>query len=106
MKEIRWIGTSKQRTKAFPDQAMYDAGHQLRQVQRGLEPADWKPLPTIGPGVVEIRVHVAGEYRVIYLAKYPEAIYVLHAFQKKTQKTPQRDIDIARAAYAEIQQKR
>jgi phage-related protein len=106
LKEIRWIGTSKQRLKAFPDEAMDEAGHQLRQVQKGLTPADWKPMPTIGSGVIELRVHRTGEYRVVYLAKYPEAIYVLHAFSKKTQKTPQREIEIASAAYAEVQQKR
>ena len=106
MKEIRWMGTSKQHLKEFPSEAMDEAGHHLRQIQRGLQPADWKPLPTIGPGVMELRVHHPGEYRVIYLSKYPEAIYVLHAFSKKTQKTPQKDIDRARAIYAEVQQKR
>jgi phage-related protein len=106
MKELRWIGSSKQRLKEFPDEAMDEAGHQLRRVQKGLEPSDWKPMPAIGHGVIELRVHFPGEYRVIYVAKFPEAIYVLHAFGKKTQKTPQRDFDTARAAYAEVEKKR
>lgn len=106
MKDIRWIGASKARLKQFPEEAMDDAGHQLRQVQKGLQPADWKPLPIVGSGVLEIRIHQPGEYRVLLIANCPEAIYVLHAFGKKTQKTPQHDIEIARRAYAEVKKNR
>jgi phage-related protein len=67
---------------------------------------DWKPMPTVGIGVREIRVHARGEYRVIYVAKFPESIYVLHAFQKKTQRTPQREIDIARARFRALIEQR
>ncbi len=106
MKEVRWIGTSKARLKQFPDEAMDDAGHQLRQVQNGLEPADWKLMLIVGLGVSEIRIHHPNEYRVILVANYPEAIYVLHAFGKKTRKTAQHDIEVARRAYAEVKKNR
>ncbi len=97
MKKIVWMGGSKADLKTFPAAAMDDMGYQLFQVQCGLEPIDWKPLAIIGPGVREIRVRDAGGiYRTIYLATRPEAVYVLHCFQKKTQQTSQRDIELAR----------
>jgi phage-related protein len=71
-------------------------------VQLGLEPSDWKPMQTVGAGVVEIRVHAKGEYRVLYVAKFAEGVYVLHAFAKKTQQTRQREIEIARRNFAEV----
>ena len=86
----------------FGSVARREAGYQLDRVQRGLEPADWKPMKTIGPGVAEIRIHEHGEYRVIYVAKFEEAVYVLHAFQKKSQKTTQRDIELAKKRYKTI----
>lgn len=69
-------------------------GVQLRRVQQGLEPLDWKPMPTVGPGVREIRVHRALEHRVLYIAKFAEAVYVLHAFEKRTRKTAIRDVEL------------
>jgi len=72
-------------------------GHELNRVQRGMNPTDWKPMPTVGKSVREIRIHENGQYRVIYLTK-PTNIYVLHAFRKKTQKTRQQDIKLARTA--------
>ncbi len=63
------------------------------RVQFGLDPTNWKPMKTVGAGVREIRIHYRGKYRVIYVANRNEAIYVLHAFQKKTQRTPKHDID-------------
>lgn len=80
--------------------------YQLGFVQLGFEPEDWKPMSTIGPGVREIRIHVDGEFRVIYIAKFEEAIYVLHAFQKKTQKTSKKDIDIAKTRLRELERER
>lgn len=94
MKDIEFLGQSLNNLKAFPDNPRRNAGHQLDRVQRGLEPNDWKPMSSIGSGVKEIRLKDAdGIYRVIYVAKFSEAIYVLHAFQKKTQKTPTKEID-------------
>ena len=80
-----------------------DAGYQLGKVQRGEQPDDFKPMPTVGKGVKEIRVSDdSGAYRVIYVARRAEAVYVLHAFQKKTQATSRRDIEIARKRFAQI----
>jgi len=90
------VGTSRRDLRAFPDLPRRLAGFQLRRVQQGLDPADWKPMPTVGPGVREIRVHVGGAHRVFYVATRAEAIYVLHAFEKKTRKTAARDLQIRR----------
>jgi phage-related protein len=97
MKRISWLGSSRADIKLFPASATDDAGYQLYRVQIGIEPDDWKPLSAVGAGVREIRIwDAAGAFRVIYIAALPEAIYVLHCFQKKTQKTSMRDIEIAR----------
>ena len=74
----------------------------LYAVQRGLEPSDWKPINVIGAGVREIRIHVLGEWRVLYVVKFDDAVYVLHAFQKKSRKTRREDIEIARHRYRQI----
>ena len=85
MKEITFLGNSLEAIKDFQEDARSEAGYQLRQVQRGSDPADWKPMTTIGPGVREIRIRDAsGAFRVIYLATLPDRVLVLHAFQKKT----------------------
>lgn len=78
------------------------AGHQLDLVQQGLEPHDWKTMVGIGPGVHELRIHTAVEQRVFYVANFEEGIYVLHAFQKKTRKTPQREMELARERFREV----
>ena len=95
-KSIIWLGNSRRDLRAFPALARRLAGFQLRRVQQGLDPDDWKPIQTVGPGVREIRIHVAGAHRVFYLATRAEAIYVLHAFEKKTQKTSAHDLRIGR----------
>ena len=96
VKPIIFLGDSRERLREFPDKARARAGFQLRQVQGGDDPADWKPMSTIAPGVREIRVTEAvGAFRVIYLAAVEEGVLVLHAFQKKTQATTQRDLDLA-----------
>src|SRR5947209_17561546 len=95
---VTFHGDSLDRLRDFPDDARRDAGHALYQVQKGFEPSDWKPMPTISGGVREIRIRDAtGAYRVIYVATLADAIHVLHAFQKKSKKTAQRDLDIAAA---------
>jgi phage-related protein len=102
-KPLHFMGSSHSDLKAFPDEARRDAGFNLAFVQRGLEPEDWKPMKTVGSGVNEIRVRDAsGAYRVIYLATRPEAVYVLHCFQKKTEKTSQHDIDLAQKRFKAI----
>jgi phage-related protein len=100
------MGGSKRRLKNFPCEARTNAGHQLWLIQMGREPDDWRPMPTIGPGVREIRIHDPHEYRVIYIALANEGIYVLHVFEKKTRKTAGKEIEIARSAYAEMQNSR
>jgi len=97
------MGSSKADLKAFPAAVMDDMGHQLFLVQCGLEPDDWKPVTTVGTGVKEIRVKDdAGIFRTVYLATRPEAVYVLHCFQKKTQQTAQRDIELARKRLKDV----
>jgi phage-related protein len=103
MKDVRWHGSSRSDVEAFPADARREAGYQLFQVQIGEAPSDWKPMTSIGPGVREIRIRQAsGAYRVIYLATVGDAVHVLHAFQKKTQATSKRDIDLARARLRQI----
>lgn len=100
VKSVEFIGRSLDDLRAFPSVARREAGHQIDQVQRGLEPDDWKPMGTIGSGVREIRIRDAfGAFRVIYVAKFAAVIYVLHCFQKKTEKTPKADIDLAAERY-------
>jgi phage-related protein len=97
-KPVTFHGDSLNRLRDFPEDARREAGHDLYQVQKGLDPSDWKPMPTIGAGVREIRIHNGiGAYRVIYIATLADAIHVLHAFQKKSQKTAQRDLALAAA---------
>ena len=102
MKEIRFCGRSLDVLRGFPSDAKREAGYQLDRVQRGLEPNDWKPMPTIGAGVREIRIMHEGQYRVIYVARFADSIHVLHAFQKKTQKTRKQDIDAAKHALRQV----
>ncbi|MEL6876601.1 MAG: type II toxin-antitoxin system RelE/ParE family toxin [Pseudomonadota bacterium] len=95
-KPIQFLGDSREVLRSFPDDARYNTGVELRAVQTGLEPADWKPMKTVGAGVREIRIREAsGTFRVIYLATLADRVLVLHAFQKKTQATPKKDIDLA-----------
>ena len=101
-KPIVWLGSARADVRTFPDDARQEAGFQLRRVQRGVSPTDWRPMSVVGPGVVEIRIHTAEEYRVFYVAKFAEAAYVLHAFRKQTQKTPRREIETAQRRYAEL----
>lgn len=101
-KPVAFLGCALDDLRALPLAARRDAGHQLDRVQHGLEPDDWKPMNTIGPGVREIRVRDAGAFRVIYIAKFSKAIYVLHCFQKKTQKTSKTDLDLAARRYRDL----
>lgn len=103
MKSIQFLGNSLNCLREFPDDARQDAGYQLDLVQRGKQPDDFKPMPSIGKGVEELRVwDDSGTYRVIYTARMADFLYVLHAFQKKTQTTSKRDIDIAKERYAQL----
>jgi len=102
-KPIEFRGSSLDDLRAFPLAARREAGHQLDQVQNGQEPDDWKPMSTVGQGVKEIRVRdVAGVFRIIYVAKFADAIYVLHCFQKKTERTSKADLDLAAKRYRDL----
>jgi phage-related protein len=102
-KEIRWVGSSFGDLLAFPDEARRKAGFQLGKVQAGLEPDDWKPFAAVGSGTREIRINEAnGIYRVMYVTKFVEAIYVLHCFQKQSQVTSRHDRAIAEARYRAV----
>ncbi len=103
MKPLCFVGTARDDLAAFPETARRSAGYELFMVQVGRDPADFKPMPSVGPGSHEIRIRdEAGAYRVIYVAKFKDAVYVLHAFQKKTRKTRQADMDLAAARYKMI----
>ena len=87
-KPVEFRGSSLEDLRAFLLTARRDAGHQLDQVQNGREPDDWKPMNTVGRGAKEIRIRdEAGAFRVLLVAKFADAVYVLHCFQKKTGKT-------------------
>lgn len=107
MRPITFLGDSLEAVRAFPVTARREAGFQLDRVQRGLLPENWKPLKTVGPGVNEIRVRdETGAFRVLYVASLPEALYVLHAFQKKTQKTAKGDLELARVRLKTLRKER
>jgi phage-related protein len=102
-KGVEFLGTALADLRAFPTPVRREAGYQLDRVQQGLAPDDWKAIPSVGPGVREIRVReAAGAFRVIYLATVGDLLYVLHCFQKKSQKTSRPDLDLARRRYKEL----
>ena len=99
-KPIEFRGSALDDLRAFPVPARREAGYQLHKVQNGLDPDDWKPMNAVGHGVREIRIRdTSGAFRVIYVAKFAEAVYVLHCFQKKSQKTGRADLDLAGNRY-------
>jgi phage-related protein len=103
MKPVHFVGTSREDLRELPDSAQETAGFQLFKAQQGKEPDDWKPMPSVGAGVQEIRVRdERGAYRVFYVAKFEEAVYVLHVFQKRSQKTAQPDLDLGKSRYADL----
>jgi phage-related protein len=102
-KDVEFRGSSLTDLRDFPQSAMREVGHQLDKVQNGLAPDDAKPMPTIGAGVMELRIwYETGTFRVVYVAKFEDAVYVLHCFKKKTQQTSQPDIELARKRFKEL----
>ena len=101
-KPLYFVGSALEDLRAFQRGPRREAGYQLGRVQSGLEPSDWKAIPTVGRGAREIRIHHEGQYRMIYVAKIDDAVHVLHAFEKKTQKTRKKDIEIAKRRLKEI----
>ncbi len=106
LKPVKWLGDSREGIKDFPHDPRREAGYQLDRVQAGKDPADWKPMPSVGLGVREIRVRDGGAFRVIYVARFAEAVYVLHAFQKKAHKTLKMNIELSRKRFRELIQER
>jgi phage-related protein len=105
-KPLLWVGSSLKAIRDFPEAARRQAGYELFRVQRGEDPTDWKPMTAVGAGVAEIRVHTALEHRVFYVAKFAEAVYVLHAFEKRTQRTRREDVDLAKRRFEALKQSR
>lgn len=106
MKSLVWLADSLEIVREFPADARAEVGHELRRVQQGLNPIDWKAMPGIGLGVQEIRVNAGTAHRVFYVAKFAEAVYVLHAMTKKTQKTPRQDIELAARRFRQLENER
>lgn len=103
MKPVAFLGNALDSLRAFPVGTRREAGHQLHQLQVGLDPDDWKPISTIGPGVREIRIRDAsGAYRILYVTNRGDAIYVLHCFQKKEQQISKADLNLAQIRYREL----
>jgi len=103
LKPVEFRGSALDDLRAFPQAARREAGHQLDQVQHGREPDDWKAMNTVGRGVLEIRIRdAAGAFKVLYVAKFDDAVYVLHCFQKKTQKTSKADLNLAAQRYRDL----
>jgi phage-related protein len=105
-KPIEWIGAAKKDLMDFPDDARRQVGFELRSIQQGDFPSDFKPMSTVGKGVEEIRIRTDDAYRIFYVARFEEAVYVLHAFQKKTQKTSRSDIELGQQRYKQMLQQR
>jgi len=101
-KALKFVGSSLDDLRNFPEEARRAAGFELRAIQNGFEPRDWRAMQSIGPGVKEIRIHMLGEWRIVYVAKLSDAVYVLHAFHKKGQKTNKNDIELARRRLKQI----
>jgi phage-related protein len=103
MKLLHFVGSSREDLRELPENARETAGHQLFKVQQGKEPDDWKPMPTVGVGVKEIRVwDESGTYRILYVAKFEEAVYLLHVFEKRSQKTAKGDVQLAKSRYTDL----
>lgn len=105
-KDIRWVGSSLDDQRALPPEVRRELGFDLRRVQQGQLPRDWKAIKAVGPGVMEVRVRLDGAFRLMYVAKFAEAIYVLHVFQKKTQRTSALDLAVARRRLALVRHTR
>jgi phage-related protein len=105
-KPLAWLGSARRDVRAFPADARRRSGFQLRRVQQGLDPDDWKPMPSVGRGVREIRIQTELAHRVLYLATFDEAVHVLHAFEKRTRKTSPHDVKLARDRFRALLKKR
>src|SRR5258708_36182466 len=101
-----WVGDSREGVGAVAAEGRGEGGFELGEVQQGKQPSDWKPMPSVGLGVNEIRVRAGNAYRLIYVARFSEAVYVLHAFEKKSRKTSKPDLELARKRFRTMVQER
>jgi len=106
IKPIRWVGSAREEIQSLPEDARKEVGFALWTLQQGIQPSDFKPMSIVGKGVEEIRIRTEDSYRVFYIVRFEEAIYVLHAFQKKTQKTAKKNIDVGQKRYKQLLQNR
>jgi phage-related protein len=106
LKAVLWLGDSRKAVRGFSRAGRRQTGQELFRLQAGANPLDWKPMRPIGAGACEIRVHAGNEYRVIYVAKFTDAVYVLHAFTKKSQTTSLQDVRLAKQRYQDMEQAR
>ena len=100
-KPVEWVGDSLKRVRSWAKPVRQQAGYELELVQHDMEPSDWKPMTAVGPGVNEIRIHIEAEYRMLYVARLRQTIYVLHVFRKKSRKTAKADIELAKSRLRE-----
>lgn len=105
-KPINWIGSALEDLCSFPEEARRKAGFELRKIQQGEDPTDFKPMSVVGKGVQEIRIRTEDTYRIFYVTKFAESIYVRHSFQKKTQKTAKGDIELGQKRYEQMLKER
>lgn len=96
------MGSSRDDLRAFPEAARRVMGRQILRLQHGLDPDDWKPVKIVGSGVREVRVRTDGQYRAFYVTNIGNAIYILHAFRKKTQKTSPKDVALGQQRFKQI----
>ncbi len=101
-KPVVWLGSSREAVRAFPEAVRELVGHELFLVQGGLPPSDWRPMPSVGAGVIELRIHAGQEFRVLYVTRFAEAVVVLHAFVKRTRQTRGLDIELAGRRFREF----
>ncbi len=106
LKPLEWLATSLEDVRSMPVEVQKLLGRQLLRIQLGLEPTDWKPMSSVGPGVAEIRIRTGRAHRVFYVSRFAEAVYVLHAFEKKSQKTDGRDLELGATRYRQLLLKR
>jgi phage-related protein len=106
IKVLIWLGDSLDRVRMFATEGRQEMGFELWEIQQGKEPSDSRPMASVGLGVQEIRVSAGNAYRAIYVAKFPEAVYVLHAFEKQSRKTAKSDLDLARTRFKALVQER
>jgi len=106
LKDVFFEGQARTELKSFPKEVRRTAGKQIMRLQSGLSPHDSRPIRSIGVGVREIRIRDGAQYRVIYVATFSEAIYILSGFQKKSQKTPKSEIEKAKTRFAALREYR